>query len=62
MVVTFFMMRTAIAALTARIETRYELHDHQKEGTVTSYFGGVNYLLETYATDYVITETDAYNT
>lgn len=59
MLVTCFHKGPASVALNARITLRSETQSLQKEGTVTSYYEAVNYLLETYATDDVITKTDA---
>lgn len=47
------------ATVNAQIELQSKLHKHQRVGTVTSYSEAVNYLLDTYATDDVVSETDA---
>lgn len=55
----FFMKKPAAAALNSRISLPSKSHRRHKEGTLTTYCEVVNYLLETYATDDVIAETDA---
>lgn len=60
MAATIFMKRPATAALNACITLQPKSHWRQKQGRVTKYFEAVNYLLETYANDNIIAETDAH--
>lgn len=53
------MKHPAASKLNAHMALRSKSDKHQKEGTLTSYCGAVNYLPEAYATDDVIAETDA---
>lgn len=52
------MKRPAVAALNTRITLRAKSRRRWKEDTVTSYCEAVTFLLETFATDGVVTETD----
>lgn len=58
----FFMKCTAVAALNAGVALQFKSHNCQNEGAVKSNWRAVRYLLETYWTDNVITETDAHMT
>lgn len=53
------MQGPAAAAINARITVKSKTPQHQKEVTVTSYYEAIQYILETYATDILIVETDA---
>lgn len=57
--VTFFQGRPTAEALNACISFKSESHWRQKNSTVTSYCKPVNSLLEMYATEDIIAETDA---
>lgn len=54
----FFMKCPAAVALNERIALKSKSYKSQKEDTESSYCDTVNYLLETYATDYVMANTD----
>lgn len=58
-VLFFFMMKPVAAALNAIVSLPSKSCRRQKEGNLTSYCEVVNNLLETYATDDVIVETEA---
>lgn len=53
-----FQEAPATAALKARIELQIKLHEHYKFGKVTFYSRAANSLLESYATDDGIAETE----
>lgn len=54
-----FLEGPAPKALRTRLLLRSTCCERKKEGTLTAYCEAVNYLLETYATDDMIVETDA---
>lgn len=49
----------AVTELNAGIALKSKPHERQKEGTLASYCEAINCLLVTYATDDLISETDA---
>lgn len=53
------MKQTTTAALNTCFELCTESHNGQKDATVTTYCDAVEYLVETYGMDDVITENDA---
>lgn len=54
----FFMKRPAAARLDARVALRSKSHRRHKEGKVMTYCDALNYLVEAYATDDVVVQTD----
>lgn len=56
--VTLLLKVTAPAALNARTALKPKLHKREENDTITSYCKAVNYMLETYATDNAVAETD----
>lgn len=58
MFITFFMKRPAATGHNACIAQQYKSQNRQKKRTVTSSHEAVNNLLEKYAIDEVIAETD----
>lgn len=54
-----YIKRTAATLLDARIALQSKSHKRQKEDMVASYCKAIDYLLETYAINDVIAETDA---
>lgn len=56
----FFMKKQGAATLDSRFSLRFRSsRKRQKEGTLTTYWEEVIYMLETYATDNIIAETDS---
>lgn len=53
------MQKQTVATLNSRIALSSNLRRGQKEGALTTYCKLLNYLLETYATNDVIAESDA---